>query len=143
LADVLKQRLSPPALERFMTTYYRTPDGPSPREQLQYLGRTLRIFSAMLGELGPKSGVVGKLVGFLSLVGSLILSVLALVTGFGKLVARHVLLVAALGALIVWLIGWVLPVGVFQLSTVPYNWAWALLFFSLAGVLEWLLSKRK
>ncbi|MCX6598849.1 MAG: patatin-like protein [Acidobacteria bacterium] len=143
LAEVLKQRLTPPALERFMTTYYRTPDGPSPKEQLQYLGRALRIFSAMLGELGPQNGVVGKLVGFLSLVGSLILSVLALVTGFGKLVARHVLLVAGLGALIVWLIGWVLPVGIFQLSTVPYNWAWALLFFGLAGVLEWLLSKRK
>ncbi len=143
LADVLKQRLSPPALERFMTTYYRTPDGPSPKEQLQYLGRALRIFSAMLAQMGPKTGIVGKLVGFLSLIGSLILSVLALVTGFGRLVLRHVLLVAGLGALIVWLIGWLLPAGANQYSWVSYNWFWALLFFTAAGLIEWMVAKRK
>ena len=143
LAEILKQRLSPRALERFMIDYYRTPDGPSPKEQLQYLGRALRIFSAMLGQMGPSSGVVGKLVGFLSLIGSLILSVLALVTGFGAQVLRNVLLVAGMGALIVWLIGWLLPAGVAELSMVRYNWLWALLFFGLAGVIEWLLAKRK
>jgi patatin-related protein len=136
VAALFNRALSGPGYERFMRLYYRMPDGPSTEDQLALLGRSLTIFSAMLERVGEGSGLIRRAVRLISFFGSLVLTTLSLATGITGRYVQRTLLAIALGALAIALLATFLPADAPR--AVHWNWVWAIVFFSAAGLIEWL-----
>lgn len=136
VAQLLDRALTGDGYERFMRLYYRMPDGPSTEEQLALLGRALSIFSAMLERVGEGSGMVKRAIRITSFLGSLVLVTLSLATGVTGRYVQRTLLAIGLGALAIAVLSTLLPADAPRV--VRWNWVWALVFFAVAGVIEWL-----
>jgi patatin-related protein len=136
VAQLLDRALTGEGYERFMRLYYRMPEGPSTEEQLALLGRSLSIFSAMLERVGEGSGMVKQAIRITSFFGSLVLVTLSLATGLTGRYIQRTLLAIGLGALTIAILSTFLPADAPR--AVRWNWIWALVFFTVAGVIEWL-----
>jgi patatin-related protein len=136
VAQLLDRALTGEGYERFMRLYYRLPEGPSTEVQLALLGRSLTIFSAMLERVGAGSGLIRQAVRITSFFGSLVLTTLALATGVTGRYVQRTLLAIGFGALAIAVLSTFLPADAPR--AVQWNWLWALGFFTVAGVIEWL-----
>lgn len=130
VAEILAARLEGKGLENFMRTYYKRPPAPDSREQLEYLGRSLRILSEMIGALPAGKGSLAFLVRLLTFLSGALLNTVALTSGVSGTWLASILGAAGLGAGLVWMAERVL--GVQQLP----GWLWALALIILAGLAD-------
>jgi patatin-related protein len=134
VAEILAARLEGNGLERFMRVYYKRPPAPDSRQQLEYLGRALRILSEMIAALPAGKGSLAFLVRLLTFLSGAVLNTVALTSGVRGTWMASVLGAAGLGAGLVWIAERVLSVHF------P-GWVWALALIVAAGLVEKLAAK--